>query len=85
MRITWHPQAQEELVEAAKFYDRRVAGLGSDFIDAVEAAVRQIANDPNRFPYAEGNMVPPVNSPLLPAVSLPAVLLSESLSLFTSR
>ncbi|NIL96906.1 MAG: type II toxin-antitoxin system RelE/ParE family toxin [Planctomycetales bacterium] len=55
MRVTWHPDAENELIEDAKFYDRRAAGLGSDFLDAVDTAVEQILRDPKRFPIIEGN------------------------------
>ena len=53
MRVTWHPQAEEELIESARFYDYRVTGLGTDFLDAVDATIDQIASDPQRFPIAE--------------------------------
>ncbi len=53
MRVTWHPQAEEELIESARFYDQRVAGLGADFLDAVDATIDQIASDPQRFQIVE--------------------------------
>ena len=56
MRVTWHPQAEDEMVEAARVYNRRVAGLGADFLDAVDAAIDQIASDPKRFPRVEGDI-----------------------------
>ena len=56
MRVTWHPQAEDEMVEAARVYNRRVAGLGADFLDAVDAAIDQITSDPKRFPRVEGDI-----------------------------
>lgn len=53
MRVTWHPHAEDELVESARFYDGRVGGLGADFLDAVDATVEQILSSPERFPVVE--------------------------------
>jgi hypothetical protein len=35
-RSLFHPLAQRELIESAKFYDERAAGLGADFMRQVE-------------------------------------------------
>jgi hypothetical protein len=35
----FHSEAEEEFVEAGLFYEGRVSGLGSAFVDAVERAV----------------------------------------------
>ena len=53
MRVTWHPQAEEELIESARFYDQRVTGLGAEFLEAVDATIDQIVSDPQRFPIVE--------------------------------
>ena len=41
-------EAQAELLEQARFYEREHAGLGFDFLDAVDAAIDSI----DRFPDA---------------------------------
>jgi len=56
MRITWHPEAEDELIEAAKFYNQRVAGLGVEFLAAVDRAVRDITGDPERFPLVKSGI-----------------------------
>ena len=56
MRVNWHPEAEREMIEAAWFYDRRVAGLGSDFLDAIDAAVDEITADPERFEVVENEI-----------------------------
>lgn len=38
-----------ELSEAAAFYDERVAGLGADFLDEVDAAVARIQEFPEAW------------------------------------
>lgn len=48
MRLSYHPDAELELIEAAQFYERRVAGLGSQFLGAVESAIRVIHDAPQR-------------------------------------
>ncbi len=53
MRVTWHPQAEHEVVEAATFYNQRVPGLGAAFLDSVDAAVAGIVDDPRRFASVE--------------------------------
>lgn len=40
--------ALEEIRESAKFYEDRVAGLGADFLDELDAAMDRIM----RFPEA---------------------------------
>jgi plasmid stabilization system protein ParE len=48
MRIIYHPAAEAELIDAARFYEGRLPTLGSQFLDAVEAAVQDIAASPER-------------------------------------
>ncbi len=49
MRIIYHPEAEEELIEAAQFYARRVPGLGADFLATVDVAVALILEAPERW------------------------------------
>jgi hypothetical protein len=42
MSVDYHPEAAAEMIEAAKYYQKRVAGLGSRFLDEVDAAVDRI-------------------------------------------
>lgn len=50
MRIEHHPEAYLELIEASSFYEQRSEGLGEALIEAVEAAVLRIRDDPLLFP-----------------------------------
>jgi len=38
--------AEEELTQAARFYEDRAAGLGAAFLDAVGTALKEIASHP---------------------------------------
>jgi plasmid stabilization system protein ParE len=67
MRVEFHPEAEEELIEGSAFYDLRVPGLGSRLIDEVQQATGLLAKRPelgqridkvfrrmvlHRFPYS---------------------------------
>jgi toxin ParE1/3/4 len=44
--VVFHLLAEEELVEAVRFYEARAPGLGGDFIREVEYMLAQIAVNP---------------------------------------
>jgi len=45
--VRFEPEAEQELVDAARHYDEQVRGLGSEFVTAVSAAIRRLRNWPN--------------------------------------
>ncbi len=51
-----HPLAEQELVEAAQFYETRAPGLGSDFIREVEHMLTQIAANPEAGSVSAGTI-----------------------------
>ncbi len=46
----FHPAARQELREAIAFYDGRAIGLGQQFLDEVEFAIRRIREVPTTWP-----------------------------------
>lgn len=50
MRVIHHRLADEEISEAAEFYEERIPGLGAEFLDEIEAAVKAIAAAPQCWP-----------------------------------
>ncbi|QCQ23138.1 type II toxin-antitoxin system RelE/ParE family toxin [Desulfoglaeba alkanexedens] len=44
--LTLHPDADAELIEAARYYELRQPGLGSDLLEDVERALDQILTYP---------------------------------------
>ena len=46
---SFHPEAQQELIDATMWYDDRQEGLGDNFIDAVSAQLVNICQMPGRF------------------------------------
>lgn len=57
--IRTEPEADAELLEAARWYERRRRGLGTKFVAAIAAAVELIQRNPEG-----GNAVPGVASTL---------------------
>ena len=53
MRLTYHPDAEAELIEAAQFYEGRVPVLGVQFLDAIERAIAIIIEAPDRWSIIE--------------------------------
>ena len=50
----FHPAAEEELEEAAEWYEERNAGLGGDFIAAVRSRIEMMLEAPYRWPMRNG-------------------------------
>ena len=48
MRLIYHPAAENELVEAARFYEERIPSLGADFLEKIDTAIALIESDPQR-------------------------------------
>ena len=56
MRLIHHPDAEAELIGAARFYEGRVPTLGAQFIDAADRAVRVIQEAPERWGIIEADV-----------------------------
>lgn len=56
MRLIYHPDAEEELIEAAQFYERRVSTLGAQFLDATDRAIGVIQEAPERWGIIEADV-----------------------------
>jgi toxin ParE1/3/4 len=42
--------AEQEMLEAARYYALQSPGLGADFLDKIDSAVRDISESPERWP-----------------------------------
>lgn len=49
-RFSFHELAEQELIEAASYYDAQRPGLGSTFLDEVERAINQVRENPEAAP-----------------------------------
>ncbi|MEO6871055.1 MAG: type II toxin-antitoxin system RelE/ParE family toxin [Chthoniobacterales bacterium] len=55
MRLIYHPDAEAELIEAARFYEGRVSTLGAQFLDAADGATI-ILEAPDRWNIIEQDL-----------------------------
>lgn len=56
MNVGFHPEALQELEEAARYYKTCRPGLELHFIDCVEAAIQKAATDPLRWRIFDGEV-----------------------------
>ena len=54
--VVFLPQAEQEMLKAARFYESQTAGLGVDYLSEVERAVQTIAESPTTWPVIEGEL-----------------------------
>lgn len=54
MTHDFHPEAREEYIEAATWYEQQRTGLGDEFIAAVEAGIAVMLGNPQRFQPVKG-------------------------------
>ncbi|MFM8469487.1 MAG: type II toxin-antitoxin system RelE/ParE family toxin [Limisphaerales bacterium] len=48
-------EAEDEMLEAARYYDEQQAGLGADLLDKVDVAIDEVGADPARFGFYRGS------------------------------
>jgi hypothetical protein len=56
MKSIFHPEAHEEMIESARFYERKSEGFGSDFLTAVEETKHRIEQFPEAGPIDRANI-----------------------------
>jgi hypothetical protein len=56
MRLIYHPDAEEEVIQAARFYKSRLSTLGSEFLDAADCAIAVIVEAPDRWSIIEADV-----------------------------
>ena len=56
MRLIYHPDAEAELIESARFYEQQVPSLGGQFLDAAELSVGAILDAPERWSIIEAGV-----------------------------
>ncbi len=50
MKLDVHPEADEEIQSAVRFYESQRSGLGDDFLAELRTHLERIADDPSLFP-----------------------------------
>ena len=56
MKIQFHPEAYEEMLASARFYEEKAGDLGADFLTAVEETTRRIEQFPEAGPIERGTV-----------------------------
>ena len=56
MRYRFHPEAREELIAAALYYESQRSGLGDEFLDEVDVAIAAVLDAPERWPEVEAGI-----------------------------
>jgi plasmid stabilization system protein ParE len=56
MRRIHHPDAEAELLEAARFYEARLAGLGEQFLNEFDRAIARIEATPEAWQKVEDDL-----------------------------
>ncbi|MEY2879730.1 MAG: hypothetical protein RLZZ15_2110 [Verrucomicrobiota bacterium] len=56
MHLIHHPDAEAELIEAARYYEQEVPTLGAQLLDAVDRAVAVILSAPERWRPIEADV-----------------------------
>jgi hypothetical protein len=55
VRVEFHPDASVEFRSAALWYDEQRAGLGGEFVAAVNDLLQRIVSTPESFPHWPGS------------------------------
>lgn len=56
MNLTFHPSVEDDLAEAAGYYEAQSPGLGEDFLTEARRAVDGICAMPGRWVRVEGSV-----------------------------
>lgn len=54
--VIFLPEAEQEMLEAAIYYQSEAPGLGIDYLSEVERAVKSIEKSPDTWPILEGEL-----------------------------
>jgi plasmid stabilization system protein ParE len=54
VRLVVRDAAEADILEAARWYEQRSPGLGTEFLRAVDVALAEIARMPGRYPAVHG-------------------------------
>jgi toxin ParE1/3/4 len=48
-RVAFHPEADNEVIEAARYYETRLAGLGFSFLMELDSSIEQVVANPEAY------------------------------------
>nr|VFJ96960.1 MAG: Plasmid stabilization system protein ParE [Candidatus Kentron sp. H]VFJ97570.1 MAG: Plasmid stabilization system protein ParE [Candidatus Kentron sp. H]VFK03006.1 MAG: Plasmid stabilization system protein ParE [Candidatus Kentron sp. H] len=56
MRMHLRPEAEADIEEAARWYERQRDGLGDEFLDEASTTLAAISDNPSLYPVVHGNI-----------------------------
>jgi len=56
MNRWYHPEFENDLIDAARYYQGQVPALGAEFLDEAERAVEEVMRAPERWPLRVGGI-----------------------------
>jgi len=56
MNVRFHPEVDQEFIEAIAYYEECETGLGIDFLQEVYACIKKAATYPNLWPTIESEV-----------------------------
>jgi len=54
--VRFHPEAQLEMMESARYYEAQQEGLGKRFLAEIQSAIRRIAINPAMFHQVQADI-----------------------------
>ena len=58
--VVFLPEAEQEMLEAARYYESQASGLGIDYLSEIERAVVAISESPMSWPILEDELRRPL-------------------------
>jgi len=55
-KVLLRTEAESDLIEAAKYYEEKLEGLGTEFISSVETTLQSISHQPESYPIVYRNV-----------------------------
>ncbi len=56
MHLTYHPEAELEIIEQSAYYEQRVVGLGERLLTELDRVILEILETPHRWPIVEDDL-----------------------------
>jgi len=55
-KIIFHPEAEEEMLLSARYYESQAKGLGPKFLDEINTSLKKISRSPQTWPVISGKI-----------------------------
>ena len=73
-KLRFHPEVLEDIRNTKDWYDRQADGLGTDFVNELEAVFQRIQRNPRQFPQFSG----PIHRGILPRFPFAVLFIPSS-------